>query len=238
VAGDRNTALGVLAGSGVTGATTSTFIGAGSRAAQGDLTNATAIGADAVVSWSNSIQLGAPGTTVYFGAGGGVHGDLWVEGCVVGLQGVYGGVCQSDARLKTNVRPFDAVLERLARLQPVTFNWTTPGAPPVRFGTGTYSGLIAQEVEQVFPDMVSTDGQGFKRVNYGELPYLTLQAVKELKAENDALKADSASKADRIEALTAQLAALAARLERLESGLPTRPLAPPAATIERRERRR
>jgi hypothetical protein len=50
---------------------------------------------------------------------------------------------------------------------------------------------------------VSTDDKGYKTVNYAELPYLTLAAVKELKVENDALKA--------------QLAALADRLARLET---------------------
>ena len=36
--------------------------------------------------------------------------------------------------------------------------------------------------------MVSTDEAGYKRVNYGELPYLMLQAIRELKAENDELR--------------------------------------------------
>ena len=36
--------------------------------------------------------------------------------------------------------------------------------------------------------MVSIDKQGFKQVNYSELPYLMLQAIRELKAENDSLK--------------------------------------------------
>jgi hypothetical protein len=48
--------------------------------------------------------------------------------------------------------------------------------------------LIAQEVEAVLPELVTTDEQGFKAVNYSKLPLLTIQAVKELKAENDDLK--------------------------------------------------
>jgi hypothetical protein len=48
--------------------------------------------------------------------------------------------------------------------------------------------LIAQDVEKVLPDLVETDADGFKAVNYSKLPLLTIQAVKELKAENDALK--------------------------------------------------
>jgi hypothetical protein len=50
--------------------------------------------------------------------------------------------------------------------------------------------LIAQNVEKVFPNMVATDDRGYKAVNYSQLPLLLLQAVRELKAENDALKSE------------------------------------------------
>jgi len=40
----------------------------------------------------------------------------------------------------------------------------------------------------VLPELVETDSDGYKAVNYSQLPLLTIQAVKELKAENDALK--------------------------------------------------
>ena len=49
-------------------------------------------------------------------------------------------------------------------------------------------GLIAQDVEQVLPELVVTNDDGFKAVDYSELPLLTIQAVKDLKAENDALR--------------------------------------------------
>jgi FtsZ-binding cell division protein ZapB len=39
-----------------------------------------------------------------------------------------------------------------------------------------------------FPDMVSTDARGYKQVNYAELPYLMLQAIRELKQDNDQLR--------------------------------------------------
>ena len=85
--------------------------------------------------------------------------------------------------------PYLAALDKLVRLQPVSYNWRTDEYPQLRrFGSSLTSGLIAQEVEQVFPEMVSGDEGGFKRVNYGELPYLMLQAIRELKAENDDLR--------------------------------------------------
>lgn len=50
----------------------------------------------------------------------------------------------------------------------------------------------------MFPDMVSTDEAGYKRVNYGELPYLMLQAIRELQRQ---LEADNDSLRERIQRL-------------------------------------
>jgi hypothetical protein len=111
--------------------------------------------------------------------------------------------------LKKDVRPFGPVLGRVAQLQPVHFLWRADEFPARRFGNTVASGLIAQDVEQVFPELVSTDDQGFKMVNYSELPYLTLAAVRELKAKSDRLEMAN-------DALKAQLAELSARLARLE----------------------
>ncbi len=58
-------------------------------------------------------------------------------------------------------------------------------------------------MEKLFPELVSTDSNGYKMVNYSELPYLLLGAVRELKAENDTLRA--------------QLELMAARLTKLEA---------------------
>ncbi|MGO9439642.1 MAG: tail fiber domain-containing protein [Terriglobales bacterium] len=88
------------------------------------------------------------------------------------------------------------------KLQPVHFDWNAEQYPDYHFGPGRNSGLLAQDVETVFPEMVSADARGFKMVNYSELPYLTLAAIRELKMENDSLRA--------------QLAALEERLARLE----------------------
>ena len=63
--------------------------------------------------------------------------------------------------------------------------------PQRHFGNAKNYGLIAQDVEQVLPELVETDGDGYKAVDYSKLPLLTIQAVKELKAENDARKAEN-----------------------------------------------
>jgi hypothetical protein len=114
------------------------------------------------------------------------------------------------------VRPFGAVLGRVAQLQPVHYTWRADEFPERHFGNAVATGLIAQDVEKVFPELVGIDEQGYRTVNYAELPYLTIQAVKELKAETDALRAENTNKNEQIRALTAQLTALAERLAQLE----------------------
>jgi len=66
--------------------------------------------------------------------------------------------------------------------------WRSDEFPARHFGNGQNYGLIAQDVEQVLPELVVTNEDGYKAVDYSKLPLLTIQAVKDLKAENDALK--------------------------------------------------
>ena len=72
-------------------------------------------------------------------------------------------------------------------------------------------------VEELFPDMVSTDKNGYKRVDYGRLPFLLLAGVRELKARNDSLsrQIEHMQKAQqaRIDELTRQLQEVQAALK-------------------------
>jgi hypothetical protein len=86
---------------------------------------------------------------------------------------------------ETEHEPFAPVLDKVTQLQPVIYDWRAEEYPEYHFGSERTSGLIAQEVEKVFPNMVATDERGYKAVNYSQLPLLLLQALKDLKAEND-----------------------------------------------------
>ena len=123
-----------------------------------------------------------------------VNGDIRVgtgtNGCVKDSDGtvIAGTACSSDARFKRDIVPFPHLLDKLVRLQPVHFFWRNEEFKERHFGSSKSFGLIAQEVEKVLPELVSEDVQGYKAVNYSKLPLLSLQAIKELKAENDTLK--------------------------------------------------
>jgi hypothetical protein len=118
-----------------------------------------------------------------------VGGEMRVNNCVKNSGGTaIAGTCSSDLRLKRDITPFPLLLDKVVRLRPVNYYWRSSEYSERHFGNEPSYGLIAQEVERVLPELVSTDEQGYKSVNYSKLPLLTLQAVKELKAENDTLK--------------------------------------------------
>ena len=123
-----------------------------------------------------------------------VFGDIRVgttgtNGCLKRFDGNFlAGTCSSDRRLKKNITPFGPMLDKVTALQPVHYSWRASEFPERHFGDGRAYGLIAQEVEQTMPELVVTDADGFKAVDYSQLPLLTIQAVKDLKSENDALK--------------------------------------------------
>ena len=152
-----------------------------------------------------------------------VFGDIRVgtsgtNGCLKNFNGdPLTGSCSSDRRYKKDITPFGPALGPLTALQPVHYFWRSTEFPSQNFGNGRSYGLIAQEVEHVLPDLVMTGADGFKTVDYSKLPLLTIQAVKELKAENDALKqrvAENEALRDRVaelERVVADILATSAR---------------------------
>ena len=116
-------------------------------------------------------------------------GTSGINGCLKNFTGTpLAGVCASDARFKKHVTPFNPALGSLVALQPVHYHWRAAEFPDRHFGDSRAYGLVAQDVEKVLPELVVTNDDGYKAVDYSKLPLLTIQAVKELKAENDALK--------------------------------------------------
>ena len=89
----------------------------------------------------------------------------------------------SDIRFKNNVQPLTGALDRLLQLRGVTFEWKDPAAHGNR--TGPQRGFIAQEVEKVIPEWVSTDEKGFKAVNLTGMEPMVVESLRTLKAEND-----------------------------------------------------
>ncbi|MBI3178392.1 MAG: tail fiber domain-containing protein [Deltaproteobacteria bacterium] len=98
---------------------------------------------------------------------------------------ITGSMC-SDARLKENIHPYEEpVLERLTRLEAKAFTWKN------RRHAGLRVGVVAQDVEALFPEVVTSgDGGQEKGLDCTGLNALTIEAIKELKANNDELRRD------------------------------------------------
>lgn len=95
---------------------------------------------------------------------------------------------QSDVRLKANITQLSGVLERLERIRGVSFEWNGLD-PSGRSGGRREIGLIAQEVDEVFPELVTAWGdEGHLAINYSRLSGVLVEAIKELKAENESLR--------------------------------------------------
>jgi len=92
-----------------------------------------------------------------------VNGDIHASGDILS---------NSDMRLKKNIHPLPVVSNKIKQLRPVMFDWRETDKGDI--------GLIAQEVEQLFPCLVRTDEQGFKSVNYQKLTVLLLKTIQEI----------------------------------------------------------
>ncbi len=92
----------------------------------------------------------------------------------------------SDARLKTKVEPLSGSLDKLLKLRGVSYEWKDPEEHGNL--TGKQIGMIAQEVEKVFPQWVGTDSNGYKDLTFRGFEALAVEAFRELKAENEMLK--------------------------------------------------
>ncbi len=94
----------------------------------------------------------------------------------------------SDARLKRNIQPLHNVLDRVMQLDGVSFDWNQAADPDMNLTSDHQIGLIAQEVEKVFPELVSSPEDGYKSVDYSQMTAVLLQAIKELSQQNQQLQ--------------------------------------------------
>ncbi len=124
--------------------------------------------------------------------------DIGVDGTGYSLGGW---LTVSDMRLKSNIRPIQSPLDRLLRLNGRTYLLTTKTKPAegdvVVKETQQY-GVIAQEVEEVFPEMIQEkavfnnagDDTVYKTVNYDQLIPVLIESIRELNEKIESLEAE------------------------------------------------
>jgi hypothetical protein len=109
----------------------------------------------------------------------------------------------SDIRLKKDIADLSADhgLNAILQLRPVTYRWKDK-----KTDKGRRIGLIAQQVEPLYPEIVGTDSGGMKSIGYGDLVVPLIKALQEQHVEIDALNAANDNLRRELDALGAKLA--------------------------------
>jgi hypothetical protein len=148
--------------------------------------------------WANEFRLQCDGPfgKVAFGAldAGGVYfenakaerngafafsvlGSLWVNGTTYA----------SDRRFKKNIKPTTNSLAKLTQLQGVSYDMNTNDFQKNNFKTSTDIGLIAQDVQKIFPEVVS-EKDGYLGIDYGKLVPVLIESIKEQQKQIEELR--------------------------------------------------
>jgi len=171
--GNSNTAVGILALFSNTTGTGLTCIGSRCTASNG-VSNATAIGANAVVEQSNSLVLGGTGSyAVKVGIGTTVPSNILTIGRGTGHPVSDSWETYSSRRWKANIHPLQNALSKVQQLRGVSYDLKDSGKHEI--------GVIAEEVGQVVPEVVSYEDNGndARGVDYSRLTALLIEAVKQ-----------------------------------------------------------
>jgi hypothetical protein len=96
----------------------------------------------------------------------------------------------SDIRFKKNIKTVENALDKVKALRGVYFNWKQEAFPDKNFGAQDELGFIAQEVEQVVPEIVSKENtkDEYRSIKYDKLVALLVEAIKEQQKQIDSLK--------------------------------------------------
>ena len=107
-----------------------------------------------------------------------VFGSIWANGTTY----------TSDARYKMEIETLPNALQNLLQLRGTSYFYNTKQFPKNHFAETKQLGVIAQEVEKIYPELVSTAPDGYKTVNYIGLIPVMIESIKDLKKELDELK--------------------------------------------------
>jgi hypothetical protein len=232
--GFGNVYLGYLAGTTATGYN-NTFVGSGAGQAMTTGNYNTFIGMNAGYSATTGTDNVFIGNTAGYSETG--SGKLYIDNSSTTLPLIHGDFVSnilringnieytgtitdvSDSRLKDNIVELDNALSKLITLRGVYYDWKEDVSDVVLSG-GRQIGIIAQEVEAVFPELVITNEQGYKMVDYTRLAPILIEGVKTLDSrlsfvekENQSLKLQNELLAKEVD----ELKSLKSRMELLES---------------------
>ncbi|MFH1683890.1 MAG: tail fiber domain-containing protein, partial [Candidatus Margulisiibacteriota bacterium] len=138
----------------------------------------------------NSVELDRNGNVYFMGGNVGIgtrnplDHQLYVKGQITATGKIVGDIEDtSDIRLKKNINQLTGVSEKLKNIRGVSFEWNELS----EHRKGKDIGMIAQEVEPYFPEMVGSDS-GYKTLNYSKFTAVLIEAFKDQQKEIESLK--------------------------------------------------
>ena len=174
--GDYNIGLGYQAGqyianksSSNTNSTGSIFLGYRTSPLAASQTNQIVIGYDATGNGSNTVTIGNSSITDnYF------KGNIKATGDVVAFY-------SSDKNLKDNIEPITNSIDKIKKIGGYEFDWNDKQSTY----EGHDIGVIAQEIEEILPELVITRDNGYKAVKYEKITALLIEGIKEQQSKID-----------------------------------------------------
>ncbi len=89
----------------------------------------------------------------------------------------------SDRAFKTDLKSLENCLDKIMRLDGVSYDYLTEKFPEYKFSSQRQIGFIAQAVEKEFPELVKKDDAGYLSVNYAHFTPILVESVKSLSAQ-------------------------------------------------------
>ena len=122
-------------------------------------------------------------------------------------------LANSDARLKKNIQPLqsEAILQKMLALHGVTFEWNDTKTGYDR-PLGIQYGFTAQNVQAIFPELVSEDNLGYLQTAYGTYDAMYIEALRALNDKIEALEKENASLQEQV----GEISTMKAELEQIK----------------------
>ncbi|MBN8578547.1 MAG: tail fiber domain-containing protein [Cytophagales bacterium] len=97
-------------------------------------------------------------------------------------------ITSSDKRLKTNIVKIENVLQNLNKIGGFTYTFNNDKSGSMLLPEGRRYGFLAQEIQSIFPELVTADNDGYLAVDYVSMMPILVEAIKELKHQLDQVK--------------------------------------------------
>lgn len=119
----------------------------------------------------------------------------------------------SDKRWKKNIQDLTDSLNKIMKIRGVSYNWNTEKYPDMGFDEKTQIGFIAQELEKVLPELVTTDSEGYKSVDYQKMTAILAEGMQEQQEQIDTIKKENEKLQKDVQELKTQIADIYKKLE-------------------------